>query len=146
MTDVQLTEEKTQNVAGISDNGEQYVAPRHYSTSYYEQVINTAEFYEVIPARSNKQFVITSMLIATSKTFGSATVAETVMIWETSPADFSTNLKTIAQIDFLKNDRLPISGLNLLVTEARSVVVSAADTNVDVTLAGYYIDSVDGDG
>lgn len=144
MTDVTIFDDKSQSAALVSVNGELIVAPISYSEAYYESVNLADTAFEIVSAASGKRFVITSMLLATSKTFGTATTAETLTIYEASPADLSTSLKTIAQIDFLKNDRLVATGLNLASSTAVSLVASATDTNVDVTIAGYYV-SVNGD-
>jgi len=139
MTDVTIWDDKNQSAALVSVNGELVVGPLSYSTSYHETVDVAAIPFEIVPASSGKSFIIDSMLLATSKTFGSATTAETLTIYEASPADLSTNLKTIVEIDFLKNDRMVATGLNLASSTAVSLVAIATDTNVSVTLAGYYI-------
>jgi len=139
MTDVTIFDDKSQAAALVSANGELVVGPLSYSTSYHETVDVALTPFEIVPAASGEKFIINSMLLATSKTFGSATTAETLTIYEASPADLSTNLKTIAEIDFLKNDRLIATGLNLASSTAVSLVASATDTDVSVTLAGFYI-------
>jgi len=139
MTDVTIWDDKSQAAALVSVNGELIVGPISYSTAYYKLVDVTATPFEVVPAVSGKKFIIDSMLLTTSKTFGSATTAETLTIYEASPADLSASLKTVAEIDFLKNDRLVATGLKMATSAAVSLVASATDTNVSVTIAGYYV-------
>jgi len=139
MTDVTIWDDKSQAAASVSVNGELVVGPISYSTAYYKLVDVAADPFEIVPALSGKKFIIDSMLLTTSKTFGSATTAETLTIYEASPADLSTNLKTVAEIDFLKNDRLVATGLKLATSTAITLVATATDTNVSVTIAGYYI-------
>lgn len=139
MTDFQLVDESKGLVASISPYGEQYVAPISYSIPYYVPITIAAQSFEIVLGKSGKNFIITDMLIATSKTFGTATTAETVTLYEATTADTDTQLKIIAQIDMLKNDRLVATGLNLLTGVARSIAAIATDTNVDVTVAGYYV-------
>jgi len=141
MTDVTIYDDKNHAAALVSVNGELVVGPLSYSTAYYKLVDVATTPFEVVPASSGKKFIIDSMLFTTSKTFGSATTAETLTIYEASPADLSTNLKTVAEIDFLKNDRLVATGLKLATSTAISLVTTATDTNVSVTIAGYYIDA-----
>jgi len=143
MTDITIFDNKNQAAALVSVNGELIVGPLSYSTSYHKTVDDTSVPFEIVPASSGKKFIIESMLIFTSKTFGSATTAETLIIYEASPADLSTNLKIVAEVDFLKNDRLVATGLKLASSTAVSLVASATDTNVSVTIAGYYISSND---
>lgn len=141
MTDFQLIDEKEGRVAEISKYGEQYVAPRFYSDPYYISVAVAATPYEVVPSIAEKRFVITGLLIASDRTFGTSTTAETITIYEANAADLSTNLKTVFRLDMLRNDRLAATSLNLRLSNARSVVAIATDNSVDVTLAGYYIDN-----
>jgi len=139
MPAVTIWDDKSQAAALVSVNGELIVGPLSYSTAYHKTVDVAAAPFEIAPAVSGKKFIISSMLLATSKTFGSATTAETLTIYEASPADLSTNLKTVAEIDFLKNDRLVATGLNLASSEAVSLVAIATDTDVSVTIAGFYV-------
>jgi len=139
MTDVTIWDDKNQAAALVSVNGELVVGPISYSTAYHKTISTADTSFEIVPAVSGKKFIINSMLLATSKTFGTATTAETLTIYEASPADLSTNMKTVAEIDFLKNDRLVATGLDLASSIAVSLVAIATDTDVSVTIAGYYI-------
>lgn len=137
--DIQVYDEQDSNAAKVSSIGEQYVASRYYSDPFYKSVDVALTAYQVVPAISGKKFVITGLLLASSKTFGTATTAETLTIYEANPADLSTNLKTIIRIDLLKNDRITPTGLNLATSDAVSLVAIATDSTVDVTIAGYYV-------
>lgn len=125
----------------VSDRGELIVAPLSFSVPYYVSVAAANTPYEVVQGKAEKCFVITALLLASDKTFGSATTAETLTIYEANPADLTTNEKTIIQIDLLKNDRITPTGLNLLVNQAKSLVAIGTDFAVDVTIAGYYINA-----
>ena len=142
MTDVTIFDDQSQSAAKVSINGELIIGPIDYSTSYYKSVNLANTPFEIVPATSNKKFIIDSMLLSTSKTFGSATTAETLTIYEANPAELSTVLKIVAQIDFLKNDRLVATNLKLASSKAVSLVASATDTNVDVAIAGYYVRAI----
>lgn len=139
MTDFTIWDDKSQAAALVSVNGELIVGPLSYDTPYYMSVDTALTAFEIVPAKSNKKFIVKSMLLATDKNYASPTVAETLTIYEASPADLSANLKTFVQIDFLRNDRLPISGLNIATSTAVSLVAIADSANVDVTIAGYYV-------
>jgi hypothetical protein len=123
----------------VTDRGELVVAPLSFSTPYYVSVATLNTAFEVVPASARQCFVITGLLLASDKNFGSATVAETLTIYEANAADLDTNLKTIVKVDLLKNDRLVATGLNLLVGQARSLIAIGTDDAVDVTIAGYYV-------
>ena len=137
---VSLFDDKTQSIAKVNPNGGLIVAPSHYSTAYYVLVDTAATTFEVIPAISDMNFIVTGMLIASDKSFATSTVAETLTIYEANPADLSVNTKTITQIDLLKNDRLVATALDLATTKTKTLVAIATSANVNVTLSGYYID------
>ena len=139
MTDIQLVDDSTGRIAGISPYGEVYTAPVAYSTAYYITVDVADTAFEVVPGVSGKQFVMTSMLISSSKTFGTATTAETVTLYEGYKADLDTIVNTFTQIDLLKNERLIATSLNLISNTAISIIAIATDTNVNITIAGYYV-------
>ena len=137
---VSLFDDKTQSIAKVNPNGGLIVAPSHYSTAYYVLVDTAATTFEVIPAISDMNFIVTGMLIASDKSFATSTVAETLTIYEANPADLSVNTKTITQIDLLRNDRLVATALDLATTKTKTLVAIATSANVNVTLSGYYID------
>ena len=139
MTDVTIFDDKSQAAALVSVNGELIVGPFAYDTPFYVSVDTASTAFEIVPARSGKKFIVKSILLATDKNYASPTVAETLTIYEASPADLSDNLRIFTQVDFLRNDRLPISGLNIATSTAVSLVAIADSNNIDVTIAGYYV-------
>jgi hypothetical protein len=125
----------------VSKNGELLVRPLKYSKPYYILVDTADTPFEVVPAISGMMFVITGLLLASSKTFGSATTGETLTIYEAHPSDLSTNKNTIVNLDMFKNDRATPTGLFLITNTSNSLVASATDTDVNVTIAGYYVEA-----
>lgn len=140
-TPVNIRDPESGTAARISPRGELIIGPLSHSTPYYISVAAAATEYKVVDAIAEKRFVITGLLLASDKTFGSATVAETLTIYEANPADITVNEKTIVQIDFLKNDRLAATGLDLLVNQAKALIAIGTDFAVDVTISGYYIEA-----
>lgn len=128
--------------ARITSLGEVVTNDYDYSEPYYVSVDSVGDAFEVVAGKPGKCFIVKSLLIASSKTFGSATTAETVTVYEANPSDLTTSLKIFVKLDLLKNDRMPITGLNLKVGKVNSLVVVATDTDVDVTIAGYYVPEV----
>lgn len=143
-TQISLFDDRSQAIGKISTNGELIVSPISYSTAYHVTVDVALTAFEIVPGIPGKNFIITAMLIATDKTFGVPTTSETLTIYEANPADIDTNLKTLVQIDFLPNERFVATALNLVNSKTRSLIAHATDTNVSVTLSGYYIDVTDG--
>jgi hypothetical protein len=137
---IKIEDPVTQKVANVSEYGQLIIAPISYSTPYYIDVAVAATEYEVVQGKTGRKFVITDVLLASDKNFATATVAETVIVYQADVSDITTNLGTIFQIDFLRNDRLAATGLNLITETARSLVaIAPTSAAVDVTIAGYYI-------
>lgn len=135
----QLIDEQSQVLAKISPLGELIVAPLSYSEAFY-QLIDTADTpFLLVPAEGGKHFILTGIILASTKTFGSATVAETIQIYEATPDDINASLKVVLKIDMLKNERIIATNINLKLGASRAIVATASDNNVDVTFAGYYI-------
>ncbi len=139
MPNFQLVDEKHSVIASLTSLGELRVAPYNYSTAYYVSISTANTPFLVVPALTGRKFVITAILVSSSRTFGTSTAAETITVYEANAADLSTNLKTVTQVDLLRSDRMPVTGLNLVTTGAYALVAQATDTSVDLTIAGYYI-------
>lgn len=133
------TDDKTE--VKVTSRGELVVGRIEYSKPYNVSVEAASTAYEIVRGMANKKFVITDMLIATDKTFGSSTVPELLTIYEASPDDLDTNNTTLVNMEFFKNDRFVAIGLNLITDETQSLVAFAADFAIDVTVAGYYVDT-----
>jgi len=134
-----LRDPDTSIAAKVSPDGELYVAKRAYSVPYYVNVDTATIPFEVVRGIANKRFILTAMLILLDKGFGSTVDAESIVIYEAHPSDLTTNLKTFTIVDLLRNDRFPVTGLNLATSETVSLVAIADSASVDVTLAGYYV-------
>ena len=136
---VKIVDPRSDISGRVTKNGEVVTAALAYSTPYYVSVDAIDTPFEIIRGEAGRKFVLTDMLVSSDKVFASSVDSETVIIYEASPSDLSVNLKTFTRVDLLRNDRLPITGLNLVTTTSSSLVAIAADTNVDITLAGYYV-------
>lgn len=135
----QLFDEQEQAAAKVSSLGEVIVAPLSYSEAFY-QLIDTADTpFLLVPAEGGKHFILTGIILASTKTFGTATTAETITVYEATPDDIGTNLKTVLKLDLLKNERTLATGINLKLSSSKAIVATATDTFVDITFAGYYI-------
>ncbi len=139
-----LFDDKEQAFAKISSNGELITAPIKYSEAFYISLNLSNTSFELVPSISDLNFIITGILISTSKSFGTSTNAETITIYEANTADINTNMKTIFQLDMTNNDRLVATSMNLFSSKSRSIVAIATDNTVDITFAGYYIDVENG--
>lgn len=88
---------------------------------------------------SKHNFIITEIIIRGDKNINN-TVDAIVTIYECSEGpDSLTQTKAILPQPIPRSGLLVLSGLNLEVTEGRWVNAVASDTNIYVTVMGYYI-------
>lgn len=126
--------------ARVSQYGELIIGKVDYSAPYYAQIAIAATPTKILDGVAGKKFVVTDVLIAANKNFATATVSETVTIYEANPADLATNTKTFFKVDLLRNGRLVATGLNIITDTTRSLVgITPTSTEVDITIAGYYV-------
>ncbi len=138
MTDVSLFDEQTQALFRITSNGELVVSDYAYSDTYFVSLTTTSPT-EIVPGVGNEQFVVTAFWIIATKTV-SPTDAGTTIIYEAAPADLTTNLNTIANVDLVRNQQFPSPApLRIRAGESRTIVVSTTDPTVNVTVVGYYV-------
>ena len=138
MTDVSLFDEQTQALFRITSNGEIVVADYAYSDTYFVS-LTTTNATELVPGIGDQQFVITAFWINALKTV-SPTDAGTTIIYESAAADLSTNLRTIANVDLIRNQQFPSPApLRIRTGASRTVAVTTTDPTVNVTIVGYYV-------
>ena len=82
-------------------------------------------------------FSYDEVVSAADRTIGASGVL--IEVYESSAEDSLVVDKSIMNIDLLKNTSRDVVGLNLLVTEGKYLNVKCDDTDVSVTLMGYYV-------
>jgi hypothetical protein len=127
--------------AKVTSRGELVTGKIAYSSPYNVTVAAAATSYEIVPAKASKAFVMTDIFISTDKDYATSTTAVLLQIYTAHPADLDTSIQAIFNIELFKNDRFSATGLNIITGITESIVVTAADTASDVTLAGYYVDA-----
>ena len=133
---VQLTGQKGQ-IVEVTPRGQLVVAPLTYSTGRFNNmdVIDTAyNFYEPIPG---KRFVMTGFIVATNRNVG--VNGAVIIFYEADAVDSLTVDETILQLDMVKNDVLPIVGLNFILSEGAFLNGKTDDDDVLATIMGYEI-------
>jgi hypothetical protein len=132
----------TRKEATVTRRGELVVSTLDKSVPYYISIAVLNTSYEIVKGIAGKEFVITDIILSSDKNFASATAGEPVVIYGAHPADIDTIIDTFLNIELLKNDRLPLTGLNWVTAESCSVVgIATTDAAVDVTVAGYFVDA-----
>lgn len=121
----------------VTKNGELVVGTLSYSEPYYVELGVDDQIYNVVPAKVNKRFVITGMIIGADRNV--ATDA-TVHIYESLSEDGTTD-KDIFRGDINKGETIPLSGLNVATQEARWINATTDNDDIDLTIAGYYVNA-----
>lgn len=135
-----ITDPSSSHAAIVTARGELVTGAFSYSSPYYKKIAVANTAYEIVKGLSGKQFVITSIILASDKNFASATAGEAVNIYGAHPSDIGTSIDAIFSLELLKNDRLFGTGVNLITAEACSIVgIAPTDAAIDVTIAGYYV-------
>lgn len=137
--DVKIQDAKTGETCLVTSRGQLVVSPISYSVSYTTSVtvINTA--YNLVPARADKKFVITDIILTGDKTISTVTDA-TVDIYEASGPDETTIDNELIQVDVPRSQSVILIGLNLITENAAKYInVKSTDINVKTVLMGYYV-------
>lgn len=123
--------------AKVTARGELVVGSLEYSTPYYKELGVDDQIYTVVPAKAQKRFVITSIIIGADR---NVTTDTSVHIYESATPDGTTS-KDIFRGDINKGETIPMIGLNMITDETRWINATADDDDVDLTILGYYVDA-----
>jgi hypothetical protein len=123
--------------AKVTARGQLVTSPLEYSTAYNvtADAINTG--YNLATPINDKQFVITDILLYANKNVGVNDA--TVVLYEASSLTSTTVDKTIINVEMVKQTRLDLTGLNLIVTAGKWVNIKTDDDDIFATIMGYYI-------
>jgi len=128
------------NEAIVTHRGQLVTAPLSFSEAYTATVNATGTAFVIAPAKVNKRFVITGILLDADKNV-SANTAGTIDLYETTDAASTTATKTILSIEMLKNTNRALTGLNLIVTENVWLNIKTSDATIYATILGYYVEA-----
>lgn len=127
----------TSNVAKVNSDGVLAVGPLKSSIPISQEldVINTP--FNFFRAKEEEKFVVTDIII-NADNFVSINGAD-VTIYEANSVTSLTILKTIIQIDIGRSQTVPITGLQLDVSAGVFINAQTDSTNVNLTIAGYFV-------
>jgi len=124
--------------AKVTSRGELVVGSLDYSAPFYVRTTVDDQVYNVVTAKAEHRFVITGVLIGTSKAIvGTATIA----LYEALQNTDSAAEKDILTIDMIKEDRIYLNLFNVGTEPARYINITATDSQVDCTVFGFYVDA-----
>ena len=127
----------TGNQATVTRFGQLVVAAVDYSTPVTKtlDVINTA--YNFVEPSMNHSVVITDIILTANKNVGAGDA--TVTIYEAESIDTTTSIKDILNLEMIKQSNLPLTGLNMIVSEGSFVNAKTNDDDVFVTIMYYKV-------
>lgn len=127
------------NEARVTPLGQLVTAPLEYSDTKFNNMDLVDTAYNFHKPTAGKRFVITGMLVSTNRSVGAN--GAIIEFYEASAVDSTTVDKTILRLDMVKNDKLPITGVNFILTEGVFLNGKTDDDDVLATIAGYEVDA-----
>jgi len=129
----------TGNKVQVTRRGQLVVAPLGYSEPYYVAMTSNNTAYNLTGPQTGKRFVITGFIISADKSVGSD--GSLIEVYEADAEDSTTVTKTVMTLQMQEKDNLPITPLNLIITEGVWLNAKMDDNNVYLTAMGYYIEA-----
>jgi len=123
----------------INEAGEIVTGPSSPSTPTSVKkitVINTAVNLQV--PLVNKEYRITSMFISSDKSVNIN--GAIVKIYEADEEDSRVATKDLLEINLQRQDKMPATGLNMIISEGAYLNAESDETTITITIAGYYVD------
>jgi hypothetical protein len=120
----------------VTTNGESVTGLLGYSEPYYSRLEIDDQVYNVVPGLAGRRFLMTGILIATTRNI----VGEKqVDLYESLLATTDIHDKDILIIDMQKSERVYLPLVNVATQEGRHINAHAEDSEVDITIFGYYV-------
>lgn len=129
----------TGKLAKVTNRGELVTAPLNFSTPVFHSLTSDDTADTWFKPRAGERLVITGMIIQTDRNV--ATTGVTVDIYEATAEDSETIDTQLVQFDMGRQDVITLIGLNIIITEGLFVNAKASDSNVLITIAGYFVPS-----
>jgi hypothetical protein len=123
----------------VSSRGQLAVSPLDFSTFYTGSVTVNNTAVNLIGPKAGKRFVITEIILTGDRSI--ATNGAVTKVYEATDNSTATVDKLIYEDEIGKQSRAVLTGLNVIVSQARWVNVVADDVIVRANVAGYYIDA-----
>lgn len=125
--------------ACVTPRGQIIVGPLEYSQPYNvtADVANTG--YNLIPPKADKVFIVTSIHLTANKNVGVGDAA--IVIYEADSPTETTVVKSVFNLEMLRNSSRDLININLIVSEGKWLNVKTDDDDVFVTVLGYYAKS-----
>lgn len=125
--------------AKVTSRNQLVVAPLDFSIFYTGSVTVNNTAVNLVGPKAGKRFVITDLILTGDRSI--AANGAVAKVYEAADDSTATVATLIYEDEIAKQTRAVLTGLNIIVNEARWVNVVADDTIVRANLGGYYIDA-----
>lgn len=130
---------RNNRVVEVLSTGQLATAPLEYSTGKFQDMNATNTAFNFHKPSAGKRFVVTGLVVTTDRNVG--VNGASIIFYEASAVDATTVDETIFQLDMVKNDLLPLIGLNQILNEGAFLNGKTDDASVLATVAGYEVDA-----
>jgi len=128
----------TSSTAKVTTIGQLVTSPYDYNDASHQELGVADVAYNFYEPRHGMQFVVSGLVYSADQQVSNTTGA-TVVIYESDSDDSTTVDKVLHQDDLVKNDRVALIGINLLVNAGKFVNAKTDDDDIHMTILGYYI-------
>lgn len=129
----------SKTTAQVTPRGQLVTAPLEFSESYFTLVNVDNQAFNLVSPLARKQFVVTGMSISASRSVGTA--GALVEIYEAAGESLTAVSKALLTVDVARSTTETMA-LNFITTPGRWINVKSGDSDVYVTIFGYYVDRV----
>lgn len=140
MADVLINDPSTGSQAKVTSRGQLVTAPLEFSDPVQNDLTVTCTAVNFFTPQSGQRLVITAIFVGADRNV-SQSCGAIVEIYEATSATSTIVAKTIFKTGIIKNGTLPLLGLNFLATQGVWLNAKTDDANINITIAGYFIDA-----
>ena len=131
----------TKDGAGVTPRGQLVVGPLAFSKSYFNQIGVEDEVFNFVGPVAGMQFVITGILISADRSVSVANGA-IVRIYTADAIDSNVPVESILTTQINRNTSIALPGLNLITDPAVWINADSDDTDIYITILGYYVKEI----
>ncbi len=126
------------NTANVTDSGEFVISPRFAQATKVTLIADNTPL-NLVRAVASQKLIITGLIVNTNRDIG--VNGALVEIYEASDDSTATVDKAILSFDLTKNQTVVTSPLLFETTAGKYINAKADDSNVNVTILGYFVPS-----
>ncbi len=133
-----ITDKGTSKCVKVTDRGQLVTAPLEFSEPVFHSLTANDVSVNWFKPLAGKRLVITEVIVQVDR---NATTQALIDIYETNEEGSETIVKSLFQFDIPKQESIVLTGLNIITTEGAFINSKADDSNVLITIGGYFIEA-----